>query len=282
MTRVLGLLLVAFAVAIPAFAKAGPRAPGTIVAVDYAFQNPADGSSTVTIAAGETVSFGYPDGRNFHSVVFAGGQSPRCTPALPDFPSGPGWQSACTFDSPGTYAFVCGAHEFMTGTVVVTGDTTPTPTATATATQTAGPTATATATATPAASTTPTATATATATPIATAAATAPPATNPVPQTGGPIATLPAAAGLKVAATQRGQWIKGSLTIGQANSRLKVEILRGKSRLATSTRTVKQGNATFALKVKRQTRTVKLTVKVTVTPPAGAPFTASRTVTLKR
>ena len=60
--------------------------------------------------------------------------------------------------------------------------------------------------------------------------------------------------------------------------RLKVEVLRGKTRLATSTKTVKQSKATFALKVKK----AKLTVRITVTPPAGAPFTATRTVTLRR
>jgi hypothetical protein len=62
--------------------------------------------------------------------------------------------------------------------------------------------------------------------------------------------------------------------------RLKVEVLRGKTRLATSTKTVKQSKATFALEVK--VKKARLTVRITVTPPAGAPFIATRTVTLRR
>ena len=46
MTRWIGLAVAAAVViAIPAFAYGQPeRAPGSIVAVDYRFQNPADGS----------------------------------------------------------------------------------------------------------------------------------------------------------------------------------------------------------------------------------------------
>jgi plastocyanin len=89
--------------------------------VDFGFQNPATGGNTVTILAGETVSFSYPEGRNYHNVVFADVRPSSCTPELPDAPSEAGWQSTCRFDAPGTYAFVCGAHPDVTGAVVVTG-----------------------------------------------------------------------------------------------------------------------------------------------------------------
>jgi hypothetical protein len=48
------------AVAVPAFASGAggsARAPGEIVAVDFAFENPATGDSDVRILAGETVTF---------------------------------------------------------------------------------------------------------------------------------------------------------------------------------------------------------------------------------
>src|SRR6478609_106213 len=133
------ILLVATIAAIPAIAYGNPApAPGSIVAVDFGFQNPAtDGGNTVSVNAGETVNFSYPSGNNFHSVVFQGGDPTSCAPSLPDSPTGPGWSSTCRFDTAGTYEFVCGAHANMTGTIFVQGPATPTPTATATATATA-------------------------------------------------------------------------------------------------------------------------------------------------
>ena len=119
MRHFIGILLVAAVVAIPALASADPRAPGSIEAYDFGFNNPATGGSVVTINAGETVSFSYPEGNNAHNVVFDDGQPATCTPSLPDVPSPSGWTASCRFNTPGTYAFVCGAHAFMTGTVVV-------------------------------------------------------------------------------------------------------------------------------------------------------------------
>src|SRR3954447_3527538 len=103
MTRLLGLLLIALAVAIPALASAEEHAPGAIVAQDYAFENPAGGGDSVTIGAGETVTFSYPAGGSSHNVVFAAAQATSCTPALPDSPTPPGWESSCRFNIPGTY-----------------------------------------------------------------------------------------------------------------------------------------------------------------------------------
>ena len=56
--------IAAAAIAIPALAEGAPeRAPGTIRVVDFAFENPATGDNTVTINAGETVTFTYPERR---------------------------------------------------------------------------------------------------------------------------------------------------------------------------------------------------------------------------
>jgi hypothetical protein len=108
---------------------------------------------------------------------------------------------------------------------------------------------------------------------------------NPSPTT---TPTAPAASAVKLAATQKGQAVKGSLTVTGPNSRLKVEILRGKIRVAASTTAVKQGNASFSISLNgsakqalRRAHKLKLTVKVTVTPASGTPFTITKTVTLK-
>ncbi len=90
--------------------------------------------NTVTIAPGGTVEFAYPSTANSHNVVFGdpntgeGPQPASCTqtgglvlgavPPLPAFPFN-SWDGTCTFNTPGTYTFFCGAHKYMVGTVVV-------------------------------------------------------------------------------------------------------------------------------------------------------------------
>jgi plastocyanin len=143
---------------VPAFADGGSdsQAPGSINAVDFAFENPATNDSTVTINAGETVTFAYPTGGSVHNVTFSGAAPTSCVqtagtnvgavPPLPSDPQGAGWSGQCTFNTAGTYAFVCNAHGFMTGEVRVLaggGSTaTPTPTPTTTTTPTPTPTST--------------------------------------------------------------------------------------------------------------------------------------------
>src|SRR4051794_6137756 len=139
-------------IGVPAIASASGEpgsgataAPGQIQAFDFGFNNPATDDSTVTINAGETVTFSYPSGGNFHNVDFSTAPT-SCTqtsganvgpvPPLPGFPSPQGWAGTCRFNTPGTYEFFCDAHNFMTGTVTVLGAGTPTPTPTATATAT--------------------------------------------------------------------------------------------------------------------------------------------------
>lgn len=118
------------AVLAPAVAVAeAPPLTGTINAVDIAWENPATGQGKVTIAPGGTVDFSYPSGGTIHNVAFSGASPTSCTqtagpssgavPPLPATPSGPGWAGSCKFDAEGTFAFVCGFHAGMNGSVVV-------------------------------------------------------------------------------------------------------------------------------------------------------------------
>lgn len=146
-----------------------PPQSGAIVAADNFFHEvgSADSDNTVEIAAGGKVTFSYPTGGQVHNVVFQGTQ-PTCTqtsgivygavPPLPAFAAPAGWAGDCTFTAPGTYEFLCQAHQQqMTGKVIVDAVATPTPTETPTATATPTETPTATPTPTPTPTATPTA-----------------------------------------------------------------------------------------------------------------------------
>jgi plastocyanin len=292
-TRWIGFAIAAATIiAVPAFALGQEgRAPGSIVAIDYAFENPADGNPLVTINPGETVTFSYPSGSSFHNVQFTGRAPSSCTltgggsgsvPPLPPAPTGQGWSGSCTFTAEGTYEFVCGAHRDMTGAVLVVpvdGTPTATPSATASATATASPTAIASA----------TATATATPTPTAAPAAIAAPQPTAAPGGGRQGRTpAPAASRLSLARTQRGQVVKGSVVVAGA-SRLRVEVLSKRKRVGSTTRSVAAGRVSFTVKLNaaakrtlQRGRKLTLTVRITVTPPSGPAFTARRTVTLRR
>jgi len=106
-----------------------PPPTATINAFDFGFENPATHANSVTITAGESVVFAYPTGGNSHNVDFTEALPTSCmqtagansgpVPPLPAAPSSPGWTGTCRFDTPGTYVFVCTAHGFETGTVIV-------------------------------------------------------------------------------------------------------------------------------------------------------------------
>jgi plastocyanin len=161
---------VMLAIGVPALARGEDRPVDAVVFTgDNFFRDAAgpDGDNTVEITTGGTVTFksrlNDPLNQAVHNVDFdsetpqpsvcnqtvesAGdpGLDTDGKPPMPNSPLSPGWEGYCTFNSPGTYTFVCRAHGGMEGTVVVTGEPTVTPTTTATAT----PTATATVTATP-------------------------------------------------------------------------------------------------------------------------------------
>lgn len=69
---------------------------------------------TITVRAGTTVTWLNQD-TAVHNIVADHGA----------FPSSPnlnqGAKYSHTFNTPGTYRYICGVHTFMTGTVVVTG-----------------------------------------------------------------------------------------------------------------------------------------------------------------
>ncbi|HET6547694.1 MAG TPA: ThuA domain-containing protein [Solirubrobacter sp.] len=144
------ILLAVAALAAPAGAAA---APGSFIAADTEEFGPLfyDSSGTnfqdnvVNILPGERVDFSYPVGNSVHNVAFleAGPQPTSCTqtagtiipnlpvPPLPNFTQAPGWAGFCTFNNPGTYSFLCQAHGYMTGTVVVAPAPNQAPTVTA-------------------------------------------------------------------------------------------------------------------------------------------------------
>lgn len=93
-------------VAVPAIATGSEQpAPGQIRVVDFGFENPATGESLLTINAGETVTFSYPEGGSSHNVDFlttaptTWAQTAGAVPPLPAFPSPPGWAGVCRFDT---------------------------------------------------------------------------------------------------------------------------------------------------------------------------------------
>ena len=113
---------------------ATPVAAASVEAHDNWFSN-----KDVKIEPGQTVHFDYPQGTSSHNVKFVGASQPVCTqtagvvitsgPPLPAFVQPPGWAGDCKFDAPGVYAFVCTAHNEMTGSVTVgtVAQATPTP-----------------------------------------------------------------------------------------------------------------------------------------------------------
>jgi plastocyanin len=135
---------------------ASPPSHASFTAVDPYSWQASGGGNQVTIAQGGTVSFGYPSGGTQHNADFyTSAQPSSCTqtagpnsgsvPPLPHSPTSPGWAGTCTFNTPGTYRFYCGAHlTLMPGTIVVEAPggttTTTTPTTTTPTTTTTSPT----------------------------------------------------------------------------------------------------------------------------------------------
>ena len=130
-------VLAVLLLAAPALSQAPPTLV-SILASDNAFKTDSGGSPNVTIAVGGHVNFSYFSGTSKHNVVFTGAKPTVCgttegpagtAAALPSAPSSPGWEGGCDFAAPGTYAFVCGLHDSMTGSVtaVATGASPPAP-----------------------------------------------------------------------------------------------------------------------------------------------------------
>src|SRR5262249_25595727 len=59
--------------------QAPPPPAAVINAFDFGFENPATHTNTVTIVAGQSVTFAYPAGANAHNVDFDTAQPTSCT-----------------------------------------------------------------------------------------------------------------------------------------------------------------------------------------------------------
>ena len=206
-----------------------------------------------------------------HGVHWVGGpETPGCS-GIPvgttSATKGTNWSGTCTFTKPGVYTFYCTVHgPEMTGTITVTAAGTPIPTPTPT-----------------------------------------PPPTIPLePGSESPIGQplLGGSRGVKLPNSQRGSSIHGSVAIAQAGvgGRLEVRVYAAGASLVRTrhartrhsspvrvgrlVRTgVVAGNVPFIVKLDavarralKHDRRLGLTVKVTLTPPHGEPFTVTRAV----
>ena len=91
-------------------AATNPPTAATRASVDIA--NFAFSPASVTTGVGGTVTWTNRDGDR-HSIVIAGDESPRL---------GSGATYSRTFDAAGRFAYVCGIHSSMSGTVTVLGE----------------------------------------------------------------------------------------------------------------------------------------------------------------
>ena len=262
---VAGLVLVP-----PAALAEAPPLTGTINAVDTAWKDPATGKSSVVIAPGGTVDFSYPSGGTSHNVVFSGAAPTSCTqtagansgavPPLPATPTSAGWAGNCKFDAEGTYAFVCGLHSFMKGSVVVSATLPPPDDGTGPGSGGGGG----------------------------------------GGGAGGGAGTGQAAAASKlvVARVQRGGAVRGSVVVAGGGSRLTVELLARRAALGGGgkglvgvgrlSKAVGAGKRGFAVNLSGAAKRavgdaerLALTVRVRVRPADGAAFAATRAVVVK-
>jgi plastocyanin len=256
---VAAVLALAAVAALLAAAPARAQAPGSaaIFAEDDAFRTASGGPADVTIAAGGHVDFSYFSGNSRHNVVFTAARPSVCgisegpagtTAALPEQPSPASWAGGCDFDTPGTYPFVCALHSSMTGSVTVVAAS----------------------------------------------------ASGPPPPADVELAPGPAATSLRVRSSQRGFTVRGSVLVDRAGSRLRARALVRRRALygGRSARLVEVGRttrtrvggarATFAVKLDaaarralRRAGRLPVSLRLTVTPPHGRSYAATRTVILR-
>ena len=259
---VLAAVLAVLLLPATAAAQALPPTIANVFATDFAFTTDGGAPPDVTIAAGGHVNFTYFMGVSRHNVVFPGARPTVCgvsegppgtTMALPTAPSPALWEGGCDFDVAGTYAFVCGLHPQMTGSV--------------TAVQTA---------------------------------ASPPPPPADVEFSVGPDGDA-AAGDLKVAVRQRGYGVRGSVLVARGSARLLARVLARRSALyarSRSTLPVQIGRhvrstgggvrIAFTAPLNRPGRAalrrkghLLITLRLTITPAEGDPYTARRSVILR-
>jgi plastocyanin len=206
-----------------------------------------------------------------HGVEWRSAIKPTCEEGAGKVPvgttpaaSGTKWSGKCTFSQAGTYTFYCTVHGAeMSGTVTVSANGTTTTT-----------------------TTTPTTTTTTTPT-------TPPPSSEESPLVGS------VSQALKLARSQRGGSVKGSLNISKAGAgdRLEIDLFATSASLAKTKHparirvgrfvrsSVSAGRMSFVVKLNAKARRalkrhhrLALNVKIMLTPPSGEPFSITRAV----
>jgi len=245
------------------------------------------GPPDVTITAGGTVSFSYVGtaGTRRHAVNFTAAQPTSCTltegtpstgpePPMPNPATKDHWAGYCTFATAGTYAFNCSIHDSMTGSVTVVEPVAAPPP--------------------PAAAPPP---------PPAVVAPPPPPPPPPLPPSAvSPSSSLdrPAASRLTVALRQRGALVRGTVRVRNAGSRLLARALASRGKLVGGASTAELeigrlarasvGPGTLAFSVRlgargrqalRRRGRLLIRLRMTIDPPVGATYKASRLVILR-
>lgn len=231
-------------------------------------------ASRITIAAGGEVTF--TDNGEAANIKWTGATMPTCSPSVPvsPAPAKSSWEGKCRFEQPGTYKFESSTLYYPNYEVIVEGAaTSTTPTTTST-------------------TTTPTSTTTTTTTTTTTPSELSPGSGSPLE--GGPKA-------LKLAGSQRGSTVHGSIKVSRAGSggRLQVGLFSASASLAKTARSepvrvglllrssLKAGSVSFAVPLStkakaslRRHHRLAVTVKITLTPLHGAAATVARGVVL--
>ncbi len=250
----------------------------------------------VTVATGGTVMFQNTSGIPHGIIWESGPATPICESSVP---VGAGhysssWSGSCTFPTEGTYAYYCSYHgKEMSGKVIVNaGETT---TATTVTTPTATTTTTTMTTSTMVMPTTPAMTG-------SSATGAAPPVPSGEPRSGHEaVSPLSGSApnAIKLARTQHGRSVHGSLQISQAGvgAHVEIELLASAASLGNAGRStqvrvgrlvrsaLKAGTASFSITLSTQGQAalrrhghLPLTVKITVTPVEGVTTVLKRVI----
>lgn len=227
--------------------------------------------SEASIGAGGAVKFANATPGTPHGIVWSSSVKPSCASSVPvgegKF-SSEEWSGTCTFSQPGTYTYYCSVHgPSMSGTIQVSpeGTTTTSPTGPAPSTETS----------------------------------TSPPATTTPSSPTAPASLLagPASRALKLAKSQRGGQVHGSVALSTAavGGRLEVKLLARRAALAGTrshallavgrlVRSVAHaGSMPFAVSLSRPARRalahrhrLALVVKILLRPAHGQPLTITR------
>lgn len=264
----LALLLGACAGVLPAIASSETTPTVNATGGGYGTGTPVAWSPPqVTIGAGGTVVFANKSSEVPHGIIWTSAAKPSCEEGPGKVPVGAEhfgyqWSGSCTFSQAGTYEYECAVHRReMTGSITVTA---------------AGTTTTGTTPPTPSTTTSTTTT------------------------TSGPTTTTAPLGPVLLPAVQRGVLVHGSASVGDAHSRLEVDLLASSASLASAGRgrvlagrllqpSVGPGKVSFkaplnarARRALRRRHRLPLLVRIVVTPPGGHPVSATRTLLLRR